>query len=127
MIIGERIQQRLDECGISQAALARLVKVHQSTINGLIHGDQYSSTKLHQIARELRTTPAYLNGETDDPKSDAPAPAITGEEQGWLELLHSLDSSDRGLIIRLVKSLAEKTASMLNSPQQEFRRTGTGG
>jgi transcriptional regulator with XRE-family HTH domain len=127
MIIGQRIQQRLDECGISQAALARRVKLNQSTINGLVRGDQHSSTKLHEIARELRTTPAFLTGETDDPESDAPAPVVTGEEKEWLGLLHSLESSDRALIIRLTQSLGEKTTAPTLHDQRAQYRTGTHG
>lgn len=65
MIDGARIQERLDLLGISQAELARRVNLRQSTINGLVKGGQRTSGYLHIIARELQTTPEYLNGETD--------------------------------------------------------------
>ncbi|RSV34369.1 helix-turn-helix domain-containing protein [Sphingomonas sp. ABOLE] len=72
MNIGERIDDRLKAIGISQAELARRVGVRQSTINGLIRGESRGSKHLHVIARILRTSPAYLTGETEDPAPDAP-------------------------------------------------------
>lgn len=72
MTIGERIDERLKAIGISQAELARRVGVGQSTINGLIRGESRGSKHLHVIARTLRTSPAYLIGETEDPAPDAP-------------------------------------------------------
>ncbi|MET3723465.1 helix-turn-helix domain-containing protein [Sphingomonas trueperi] len=72
MNIGERIDYRLKAIGISQAELARRVGVRQSTINGLIRGESRGSKHLHVIARILRTSPAYLTGETEDPAPDAP-------------------------------------------------------
>lgn len=71
MIIGERIAARLKGTGLTQSELARRVGVNQSTINGLVKGDQRSSSHLHRIARELGTSIAYLEGETDDPAIDA--------------------------------------------------------
>lgn len=59
---------------MSQSELARRVGLRQSTINGLIRGEQRSSTHLHKIARVLQTTPAHLEGETDDPDAGAPTP-----------------------------------------------------
>ncbi len=64
--------------GISQSKLARLVGVSQTTIAKLVLSKGYGSKHLHRIARELGTTPAYLEGETDDADLNAsppPAPA----------------------------------------------------
>lgn len=69
MSLGGRIQERLKAVGISQAELARRVKVSQPTINALIHGNNVGSRHLHRIAAELETSPAWLAGETDN---DAP-------------------------------------------------------
>ena len=69
MGVGERIQERLAKLGMSQAELARRVKVAQPTINALIKGNNATSKHLHRIAAELETSPAWLAGETDD---DAP-------------------------------------------------------
>jgi transcriptional regulator with XRE-family HTH domain len=59
---------------MSQSELARQVSLNQSTIAALINGKSRSSAHLHLIARSLRTTPAYLVGETDDPDEGAPPP-----------------------------------------------------
>ena len=67
--VGQRISERLAILKMSQAELARRVKISQPTINALIHGDSSSSKHLHRIAAELQTSAAYLAGETDD---DAP-------------------------------------------------------
>jgi phage repressor protein C with HTH and peptisase S24 domain len=68
---------------ISQAELARRVGMKQSTLNGLIKGSSRSTTFLPQLARELGTTAAFLQGETDDPSIDAlpaPSPASIAEQ-----------------------------------------------
>lgn len=75
MALGDRIEERLKRLGMSQAELARRVKVSQPTINALIRGNNVGSKHLHRIAAELETSPAYLAGETDDdaPVSVAPS------------------------------------------------------
>ena len=72
MTVGERISERLGAMGISQAELARRVKVAQPTINALVNGNSTGSKHLHKIASELETSPAWLAGETDDPSPIAP-------------------------------------------------------
>jgi transcriptional regulator with XRE-family HTH domain len=74
-MIGARLKARIEATGISQSELARRVGITQGTIAGLISGRSRSSTHLHKIARVLRTTPAYLEGETDDPDEGAPPPS----------------------------------------------------
>lgn len=72
MTIGDRIKERLEDLGISQAELARRVKVSQPTINALIKGSATGSKHLHTIASELETSPAFLSGETDDQSPISP-------------------------------------------------------
>jgi len=76
MTVGERITERLALLGISQAELARRVKIAQPTINALIRGNATGSKHLHRIASELETSPAYLCGETDDPVAVAPRSSV---------------------------------------------------
>lgn len=86
VIIGARIRERRlakgqgQPKGLSQSELARRLKLTQGTIAGLERGDSRSSTHLHRIARELDTTPAYLEGETDDPQAGAAPPAPAGPQ-----------------------------------------------
>jgi phage repressor protein C with HTH and peptisase S24 domain len=83
MTVGERILERLNAVGMSQAELARRVSLAQTTINNLVRGDARSSSYLHKIARVLDTTVDYLAGETDDPAAGAP-PAPTREQMAAL-------------------------------------------
>ncbi len=85
MTMGERLKLRLDALGMSQAELARRVGISQPSVNHLIKRGASGSAHLHKIARELQTTPGYLQGETDDPDAGAlPAvtPAMIAEQLG---------------------------------------------
>ena len=112
MVIGERIEGRLAHLGMSQAELGRRVGLHQSTINGLIRNGG-SSRYLHRIAAELRTTAAYLSGETDDPKAELPDFALTATERADVEMTRLLPEEDRKLVHSLIARLAE--CAKLNS------------
>jgi phage repressor protein C with HTH and peptisase S24 domain len=79
----ERLKSRMKERGFSQSELARRVQVTQSSIYSLVSGDAYGSKHLHKIARVLGTTPAWLEGETDDPDEGAlpdPTPELIAEQ-----------------------------------------------
>lgn len=99
-------------------------------MNGLIRGSAQGSRYLHKIARALRTTPAYLMGETDDPDAEFAESAVTAEEEEWLDQLRIVTPADRAAILQLTRSLAKCEAGpkpTLHSPSHEFRRTGTDG
>ena len=64
----------MKQVGLSQSELARRVGVSQQNIGHLLSGNAQGSKRLHLIARELQTTPAYLSGEIDDPAEGAPPP-----------------------------------------------------
>ena len=71
MSLAQRLNARMKKLGMSQAELARRVKVSQPTIQAIASGDTQNSRHLAKIALELETTPAYLLGETDDPTDGA--------------------------------------------------------
>ena len=122
MILGARILRRLEAIGISQAELGRRVKLGQSTINGLIKGEQQSTTKLPQIARELQTTPAYLTGETDDPLADGGEVSLTAQERDWLEFLHAAAPKDRAALLQLARTIATGAVSpSVHGKQDAYR------
>lgn len=81
MIIALRLKELMAQRELSQSELARRVGVTQTTIRKLVSGTGYGSKYLHLIARELRTTPAYLTGETDDSSEDAPVPPVPARHQ----------------------------------------------
>ncbi|MDR3408450.1 MAG: helix-turn-helix transcriptional regulator [Methylovirgula sp.] len=107
-MIGARIKARLAELKLTQSYLARQVGVSAPTISELVRGESRSSTHLHAIARVLRTTPAYLTGETDDPSIDAVALAFSPADLEWLDLLRSLSLRDRHAVRVLAETLAGK-------------------
>jgi DNA-binding CsgD family transcriptional regulator len=47
MTVGERISERLNALGMSQAELARRVGISQPTVNQLVNGDSVGSKHLH--------------------------------------------------------------------------------
>lgn len=77
-IIAERLAAVMKARGVSQSDLARMVGVQQGTISKIIVGHTSNSRYLLRIARELGTTPAYLEGEIDDAGADAPPPPPRG-------------------------------------------------
>ncbi|MBD8469180.1 XRE family transcriptional regulator [Sphingomonas sp. CFBP 8765] len=79
MTLGERVSARMKMLGLSQSELARRVGLSQPAIYALINRNKTGSKSLHEIARELRTTTAYLTGETDD-ASEGALPAPTESE-----------------------------------------------
>lgn len=110
MVVGARIQQLLEQQGLSQSELARRVGLRQSTVNMLINGHTQGSKHLHKIARVLGTTPAYLNGETNDPLSDSPDLAsLTAQEQRLVDIYRDLPDKDRSALKRLIESMARKS------------------
>lgn len=79
MVIPERLIARMEAVNESQSSLARKVGVSAQTIGKLARGESASSSHLHLIAQHLRTTPAYLIGQIEDPSAGAFVPP-TAEE-----------------------------------------------
>lgn len=89
MIVPDRILALMSELEISQSELARRVGVTQQTIGKLCKGQSHGSKYLHQIARELGTTPEYLTGGIDDPAKGAvplPTPHTLAEQLDLVEV-----------------------------------------
>lgn len=93
---------------ISQAELARRVGLQQSSINLLYNGKSQGSTKLNRIARELRTTPEFLEGLTDDPSEDFVGDYLTEDERDWVEILRRIGQKERAPLLAMARSLAGK-------------------
>lgn len=127
MIVGERIKLRLKATSMSQSALARQVGLTQPAINALIRGSTRTSLHLHRIAKALGTTPAYLEGETDDPLADAPdTPFISPEEREVLECLRVMTPADRKALAQIACSMAGRFAkpATFHAPGQHFQHEG---
>ena len=95
----------------------------QPAMNSILRGNTSSTGKLHWIARELRTTPAYLSGEVDDPELDAPpAPDLTHDESEMLDAWRQLTAQDQHALHRIMQSMiAPRT---LHSPSLAFNTGG---
>ena len=120
MDLGTRIERRLKDMSMSQAELARRTGLKQPSINYLIRKGARGSAHLHQIARELQTSPAYLIGDTDDPSIDACDLAFSGEEIEWVRLLSALAPRDRDAVLHLARTIAASAVSpSLNEPKWE--------
>jgi len=89
MLIPERLIARMEAVGETQSSLARKVGVSAQTIGKLVRKESAGSSYLHKIARELRTTPAYLTGETEDPDEGAfvpPTPEEIAVQMGLMKI-----------------------------------------
>lgn len=123
MMIGPRIESLMKAAGLSQTELARRVGVSQGTIAHLVSGRSRGSTHLHRIAAELRTTPAFLTGETDDPDPGyEPTISLSSEDRELLELLQLMAAKDRSAVLQIVRSLAGRDGvrATLHSPGLAF-------
>ena len=68
MDIGARINKRLSEIGMTQAALAKRLKTSETTVSHWMTGKfRPASRYLRRLAEELQTSTSYLSGETDNP------------------------------------------------------------
>ncbi|WP_299307824.1 helix-turn-helix transcriptional regulator [uncultured Croceicoccus sp.] len=123
MLLGQRIAERLDALGMSQAELARRVGVRQSTMNGLVNGRSQGTKHLHQIARELQTTPEYLSGESDDPDTGS-EDILSFDDREWLRLVGALTPAVRTPLMQMLREMVRVQqggrSSTLHDPSSEF-------
>ena len=106
MIVGERVAERLAHSGMSQGELARRVGVSQPTINNLIKRSKKGSSHLHRVARELGTTPDYLEGLVDDPAAGVvDGERLSSDEREWLELYKHLTPAQRKAIRTFIRDV----------------------
>lgn len=107
MTLGERIEERLKVLSLSQAELARRANVPQTTMNSLVRGKARTTPHLIRIARELRTTPAYLMGETDNPRAEFHTLDLTNAEMEWIKTIRRLEPKDRSSLLQIARRLAQ--------------------
>jgi len=109
MIVPTRLQERMEAREISQSELARRVGVTQATIYRLVAGKAYGTTHIHKIARELDTSPAYLNGETDYPAADAPTgPALSPSAIELVKCFDRLSARDRTALLTVARAMCRE-------------------
>lgn len=129
MLDADRLRSRIEEIGLSQSKLGERVGVSSSAINRMVHGGNYGTKYLHLIARELRTTPAYLTGETDDPEADAPdAPEYDPDTRWIIEKFTQLTPTQRKLIHNLADELiGPRPSGTVHAPKPGYGAPPTDG
>jgi len=111
----------MEELAISQSELARRVGVSQTTIYKLVSGDGYGSKYLHKIARELRTTAAYLSGETDDPTVEIPQQHLDHDEQRWVWFWRRLDEKRQKSFVNILEALTGEPDATLHDQRHTYK------
>lgn len=108
MIIRERLVERIEASGLSYSEIARQVGVKQPTITRLVSGNQYSTTRLTQLARTIHTTPEYLTGESDEPgPGSTPGAVLTPQDAEIIRLFGGLTPARRKMVHALLRDLAQ--------------------
>lgn len=105
MSIGARIRTRLAALNITQAELVRRSGVGQSTLASIIQRDTRSTPHLLALAAALKTTPAYLLGETDDPDSEVAQAALSFEERELIDVTRQLGREDFNVVAYIARRL----------------------
>lgn len=112
MLVSSRLSGRMEQIGISQAELARRIGMSQQAVGKLVHGQSRETPKLHQIAKQLRTTPDYLEGRVDDPEEDADTgQRLASDELELIDLYQRLSSSQRKAFRVLLREIANDAPS----------------
>lgn len=123
MSLGDRIRTRLQAIRMTQAELCRRSGVPQSTLNSILQRDTRSTPHLVRLARALRTSPAYLLGETDDPDSDMAEAALSFEERELVSMTRQLEQADYEAVRHIIEALARAGAARCREEGRE--RVGT--
>lgn len=109
MFRADRLSQLMKERNVGQTELARRVSISQATIWKLLNGELQGSKQMHKIARELGTTIAYLNDETDNPDPDYVEELYSSEEKEWIEALRVLPPNLRSSLLNITRTLKSQT------------------
>lgn len=112
----------MEAVGLGQSELGRRVGISQASVWALINRNKIGSRYIDRIARELRTTTAYLEGATDDPTAEYPDDLLTAEERDWLAWLRAATPGDRRALLHLAERLvAPSGSSTLHAKRDTYR------
>lgn len=108
--------------------LARRVGVSQQAMWKIFSGQTKRTRFLSDIARELRTTPEYLTGKSNDPSAEALLPDLTFEQRELLACFDSMDRTDQEMLLAMAMRLAERNApGRVHARPQSYRHEPAGG
>jgi transcriptional regulator with XRE-family HTH domain len=80
--IGKRVRNRRDELGLTRKDIEAMVTFTDKTLENIEKGSSPTFANLLQLAKALKTSVAYLIGETDNPSLGA----LKGEESSPEEI-----------------------------------------
>ena len=88
----------------------------------MLKSSKKATTHLHRIARELKTTPAYLTGKTDNSAVEAATTIdLPAQNRELIEVLGSLKGAERSLFVEMVKAFAghrSRSPAMVSLPDK---------
>jgi len=125
-ILPSRIDERLRHVGKSKRAVSLNIGAHERYVGELFDHERFSepsASRLLAIADELRTTPAYLMGKSDDPEADYPEERLTVDERSVLEQMALLGVAERKAVETLVAALAgaARSGTTLHDKRDDYR------
>lgn len=85
--LGERVKTLRTQQNLSQARLAKAIGMTQTAIAEIEGGKVKRPGKLHEIARELGTSPDWLLGGSDDMRSEDVAATLDSPHERKLKVL----------------------------------------
>lgn len=105
MKIGDRIRYRREELGMSQDELARKIGYKSRSSVNKIENDASGlpQTKISDIAKALRTTPAFIMGWEEEEKNLGKIELTEGEEL-LLELYRKIPDDKKQMAIEMLKA-----------------------
>ncbi len=109
--IGDRIRERREQIGMSQAELAALSGYKsRASINKIELGERdIRQNKIKAIADALHTSPAYLMGWEAAPEEDKKAaPAMSEGVKRLIELISRLTPENQRLLLAAAKGLLQE-------------------
>lgn len=91
----ENLAAAMDRAGVNQSQLAADVGLKQPSIGRLLSGETKTTRAIRKIAVRLKTSPAFLRGETDDPEpvandDDLYVPADASSPEAAADKLNSV-------------------------------------
>lgn len=114
--IGDRIRQRREQIGMSQADLAVLAGYKsRASINKMELGQRdLPQSKIKTIADALHTTPGYLMGWEDEPPEDEDkknsAPELSESALKLLDIIDRLSPENQQVMLKFAKVLLQERA-----------------
>lgn len=105
--IGKRIRDLRNKLNRSRKDVAEAAGISYTALADIENGRQKSSTKLHEIAKALGTTPEYLERGEEADRVARFDPALTPRESALLNLFRSATEEGRRTI-ELAAHIAQK-------------------